>query len=251
MEDPLSLLAPLACPVRAGEVLTAGQGSSAVLWCSSPSTHTLGTSPQAGGFCGQLLSGPFAAELMFWFSTKPIAIPVTAQPQPLLIHTGLKGRRTTWPLAWKAGDLPRTKPCPLQCLLFGSLCVISWFISFQKAQGLSNGLTLSTALGAQLVALEKSYCQALVSGPRKSVPVGQGWSGPAALWTSIQIYPISSPQRSKVELLFLLAAPGGCNMDCGSQINEKVGGEVGHIHHKTCHSPASHWNSFCCKTEYL
>lgn len=118
--------------------------------------------------------------------------------------------------------------------------MISWFISFQKAQGLSNGLTFSTALAAQLVAFEKSYCQALVSGPRKSVPVGQGWSGPAALWTSIQVYPISSPQWSKGELLFLLALPGGCDMDRGSQLNENVGGEVGHICHKTCLILASH-----------
>lgn len=98
----------------------------------------------------------------------------------------------------------------------------------------------SAELGAQLVALEQSQCQAVVSGPRKSLPVGQGWPGPGRLWASMQVPPVSSPQQSKGELLSLLALPGGCDMDCGSLLNEDVGGEVGHLCHRTRPIPASH-----------
>ena len=97
----------------------------------------------------------------------------------------------------------------------------------------------SAELGAQLVTLEQSDCQAVVSGPRKSLPVGQGWPGPGPLWASMQVHPFSSPQWSKEESLSLLGLPRGCNMDRGSLLNEDVGGEVGHLCHRTCPIPAS------------
>ena len=61
---------------------------------------------------------------------------------------------------------------------FGALWVISWLVSCQKPEGLPNcnshaHFQHSTELGAQLVALEQSYCRPVVSEPSKSLPVRQ------------------------------------------------------------------------------
>lgn len=90
----LSPLAPLSCPFGGGKVLTAEQGSSAMLCCSSPSTHRLGISPQARGILWPAVEWALCSRAhVLALALNPLQF-LSAQPQPPLIHAGLKGRRT-------------------------------------------------------------------------------------------------------------------------------------------------------------
>lgn len=96
----LSPLAPLARPFGGGKVLTAEQGSSAMLWCSSPSTHRLGISPQARGILWPAVEWALCSRAhVLALALNPLQFLSQLSPSPRWFTLGWReeGHHDLWP----------------------------------------------------------------------------------------------------------------------------------------------------------